>query len=84
MDDISATLQKIEQDFQLACAKAFGSRPTCKCINDNIPAIFSFVDYVKITTQSKAENNYAALDKQTQQAYEKVATVRDMCIAKAK
>lgn len=83
IDEISATLQKVEQDFQLACVKAFGSQSFCLCINHSIPGIFSFVDYVKITTQSKTENNYGALDKGAQRAYDKVAAVRDMCVATA-
>ena len=80
--EISSLITKIGEDFQLACTKAFGLRSFCQCIGGGIPAIFTFADYVKITTGSKAVNNYVALDKETQRAYDKVAPVRDRCVAK--
>lgn len=65
----------------LACMRAFGHAPMCKCLSDKLPFAFSFGDYVAITTLTKAQNGFDKLDKNMQKAYESVAAVRDKCVS---
>ena len=52
----------------------------CKCLSENLPYALSFSDYVAITTQTKEQNGYAKLDKQTKGVYDAVGPVREKCV----
>ena len=76
--DVDAHIKRRRSD----CAKAIGYAPFCDCINDGIPWVWSFGDYVAITTQNKETNQYAKMDTEMQRAYDKVGAVRDACVRK--
>ena len=82
-DDLLYLSEKNGREFNIACMKATGYKTFCTCVQENRPWIFSFSDYVAITVNSRETNQYAAMDKETQKAYDKVAVVRDLCVAKS-
>jgi hypothetical protein len=49
---------------------------------DALPIAWSFTDYISITTRTKEQNGYANLDGEYRSAYDKVAGIRDQCVAK--
>ena len=77
---LEALVDESSRKRTLACMRAFGHTAMCKCLSDNLPYVFSFSDYVAITTQTKEQNGYAKLDKQTRAAYDNVGPVRDRCV----
>jgi hypothetical protein len=83
IDEFDAKIDRHIKARQLICMKAVGSKSFCSCIGDGLPWIFTFDDYVAITSKSKEDNQYASLDKDTKNAYDKVAPVRDRCVAAA-
>jgi len=77
---LRALVEEQSQQRNLACMKAFGHTGMCKCLTESLPFVFSFSDYIAITTQSKEQNSYAKLDKDMQRAYNRVGPVRDKCV----
>ena len=77
---LGALVDEASRKRTLACTQAFGHALMCKCLSDNLPYALSFSDYVAITTQTKEQNGYAKLDKQTKGAYDAVGPVRDKCV----
>lgn len=62
------------------CALAIGYAPFCDCLMKHLPIAWSFSDYIAITTKTKEENGYAALDAEVKQAYDAVGPIRDRCV----
>jgi hypothetical protein len=81
LNDLDAGIDKQTKIRDLACMRAIGSMKYCGCIGKEMPWVFSFDDYVAITTKSKEINQYSKLDKETQAAYDKVRPIRDRCVA---
>jgi hypothetical protein len=86
-EKVTQILNQIEVDIgsfakqrKLDCIKAVGYKPFCACILEHLPIAWSFSDYVAITTKSKEENQYGKMDKDYQEAYEKVTPIRDKCV----
>ena len=63
-----------------ACVKAFGHSALCGCLTENLPVLWSFDDYIAITTRTKEQNGYGAMAKDRKAAYDKFAAVRDQCV----
>lgn len=78
--NLEAQVSEQSRQSKLACMKAFGHTVMCQCLTDNLPFVFSFRDYVAITTMSKEQNGYSQLDERTQKAYDRVPAVRDKCV----
>lgn len=81
LDGLQAMVEQGSRKFSSACLRAFGAARFCSCVTENRPATFSFADYIAITTRSRDENGYAKLDAGMKAAYDKVAVVRDSCVA---
>ncbi|MEQ1531157.1 MAG: hypothetical protein ABL925_17715 [Methylococcales bacterium] len=80
LDQFEASLDSFIDQREIDCAKAVGYKPFCACINKDLPVAWSFSDYVAIATKSKEENQYGKMDKDHQEAYEKVIPIRDKCV----
>ena len=65
---LDVMIKKREAD----CRRAVGYAPFCNCVMEALPIAWSFSDYVAITTQTKEENGYSKMKKDTQSAYDKV------------
>lgn len=81
LNEVDAKIDKHTKSRNLACMKAVGSASFCGCLNESLPWIFSFDEYVAITTKTKQVNQYNKLTKDAQAAYDKVGVVRDKCVA---
>ena len=77
LDDSINTLM---DDKRADCQKAIGYSPFCSCILESLPLGWTFSNYVAITTKTKDENGFKEMDKEHQEAYEKVIPIRDKCV----
>ena len=68
---------------KLQCLKVFGDQPFCDCVQKDLPAPLTFAEYQVILTKSKSENQYGKMTKELQAAYDKVAPLREKCVAQA-
>ena len=68
---------------KLQCLKVFGDQSFCDCVQKNLPAPLTFAEYQVILTKSKSENQYGKMTKELQAAYDKVAPLREQCVAQA-
>jgi hypothetical protein len=80
LDEARTLLNQLDRQWKIDCAKAVGYEPFCSCISKDLPSIWSFSDYVAITTKSKEDNQYNKLDAQRRKAYDIVSSVRDECV----
>jgi hypothetical protein len=81
LDAFDAQIDKHIKTRDLTCMKVVGSTRLCGCLGSALPWVFSFEDYVAITSKSKDVNNFSKLDKEAQKAYEMVGPIRDKCVA---
>jgi hypothetical protein len=81
LDAVDAQIDRQVKARELTCMKVVGSTKLCGCLGKALPWVFSFEDYVAITSKSKDVNNFSKLDKETQKAYEMVGPIRDRCVA---
>jgi hypothetical protein len=84
-DVLNAFDKKVDvamEDRENDCVKAFGSMSFCDCVNKDMPWVFSFNDYISITTKSKEENGYSFMKADMKSAYDKVPAIRNQCVAK--
>lgn len=68
---------------KLQCIKVFGDQSFCDCVQKGLPAPLTFAEYQVILTKSKSENQYGKMSKELQAAYDKVAPLREQCVAQA-
>ena len=68
---------------KLQCLKVFGDQTFCDCVQKDLPAPLTFAEYQVILTKSKSENQYGKMTKELQAAYDKVAPLREKCVAQA-
>ena len=80
IDAFEAQIDKHTKTRELTCMKVIGSTRLCGCLGKALPWVFSFEDYVAITSKSKDLNNFSKLDQETQKAYEMVGPIRDKCV----
>lgn len=81
LNQLSATFDTMSRTRQTDCLKAFGNASFCSCIGDKLAVAWSFSDYIAITTRNKEINGYDKLESDLKVAYDKVAPIRDGCVA---
>jgi hypothetical protein len=80
LSDLDAKIDRMTKKRDGDCTRAVGYPPLCECLSKNLPFIWSFSEYVAITTETKETNGYTKMDMQMREAYDKVAMVRDTCV----
>ena len=80
LGNLDAKLNVLVKQREADCEKAFGYRPFCGCLMNELPIAWSFSEFVAITTRSKEENGHLKMDKDLRGAYDKVAPIRDACV----
>lgn len=80
---VSQAEERIKES-KLECLKAFGDNDFCSCVFEKIPIMWSFYDYIQITTRTKDENKYYNLSNNEKEAYDKVISIRNECVKKLK
>ena len=78
--NIDDALNVLMDERRTDCQKAIGYSPFCSCVLESLPIAWTFSDYVRITTKTKDENNFNKMNKESQDAYEKVIPIRDKCV----
>lgn len=82
LDDFDSKLNILVKNREMECTMAVGYAPFCGCVLEELPIAWGFGDYVAITTRSKEDNGYSKLNKDMRSAYDKVAAIRDRCVAR--
>jgi hypothetical protein len=80
LDELTAQMDEMTRTRELDCLKAFGRKPFCHCINEKLPVVLSFSEYVSITTRSKEANGYEKLSPDLREAYDRVTSIRNHCV----
>ncbi len=80
LQDLTNSIDTLIDDKRADCEKAIGYSPFCSCILESLPIGWTFSNYVAITTKTKDENGFKEMDKELQEAYEKVIPIRDKCV----
>ena len=78
--NLDDSIDTLIDDKRADCEKAIGYSPFCSCILESLPIGWTFSNYVAITTKTKDENGFKEMDKELQEAYEKVIPIRDKCV----
>ena len=76
-------LNAITKRREIDCAKAVGIAPFCECLTRDLPVVWSFADYVAITTRTKDQNGFDKMENDMRAAYNLVAPIRDKCVRAA-
>jgi hypothetical protein len=82
LNEFDAMFNRMTVKRKAECAMAFGHESFCTCLMTELPIAWTFIDYVAITTKTKEENGYSTMDGEMRAAYEKVAPIRNKCVAK--
>lgn len=75
-------VEKASRAIRFDCLKDTGNDHFCSCIAESIPVLFSFEDYVAITTHTLDELNFESLDPDYRQAIDATIGARDSCVRK--
>jgi len=77
---LCAQVEVLAKKREADCAKPIGYAPFCNCGTTGLPVAWSFAEYIAITTRNKEENIYPKMTREYKDAYDKVASIRDMCV----
>jgi hypothetical protein len=80
IDQARAQIEQMSRRFRSDYEKAIGRAGFCDCLRTNLPAIWSFDDYIAIATKSKDQTGYARMDTDLKRAYDSVVPIRDRCV----
>ena len=87
IEDARASLKKLQAltnemstTKRLKCMMAFGSAPFCECLSEKTPIGASFENYIRITTTSKEDLEYADLDAEWKSLVDNTLTARESCV----
>lgn len=84
IDEAQVKLSQVSLERKTDCLEAVGIDVLCACLNDELPMVWSFADYVAIVSRDREANGYEKMDAGLKLAYDKVEPIRNQCVAKSK